>query len=198
MAEHDDTQRVRERMRDLIALKFEGWGEAWTDDESGDRLALVATDAAMAVVDAVLAARDAAVELLNGTRVALGHAEDKASDRLRDLVATRRDAAQAIAAKAKAVRDLEVDLAAARQQLDAVRELAGKAAPPRYDNGGNYEGLASGDPARHRTVGSHRAWSDAGEWCYPHSPCRDCHAPVDRADLLSALARPAGHDETGQ
>jgi hypothetical protein len=127
MAEHDDTQRarerqrVRERMRDLIALKFEGWGEAWVDDESGDRLAHVATDAAMAVVDAVLAARDAAVELLNGTRVALGHAEDKASDRLRDLVATRRDAAQAIAAEAKAVRDLEAELAAARQQLAEVR-----------------------------------------------------------------------------
>jgi hypothetical protein len=95
----------------------------------------------------------------------------------------------------------EADLAAARQQLDAMRELAGKAAPPRYDNGGNYEGLVSGDPARHRAVGSHRAWSDAGEWCYPRSPCRDCQAPVDRADLLAALddpSRPAGHDETGQ
>jgi hypothetical protein len=99
---HDD---IRKRIRDLITLKFEGWGEAWTDDESGDRLANVAADAVMPVVDPIVTARDAAVELLNGARTALRHAEDKATDRLHDLVATRRD------------------LVAARQQLDQVRKL---------------------------------------------------------------------------
>ena len=38
-----------ERLTTAIALEFEGCGEAWIDDSSGDRLASVAADAVLAL-----------------------------------------------------------------------------------------------------------------------------------------------------
>ena len=38
-----------ERLTTAIALEFEGCGEAWIDDLSGDRLASVAADAVLAL-----------------------------------------------------------------------------------------------------------------------------------------------------
>lgn len=47
-----DAVSREDTMRDAIALAFEGCGEAWTDDASGDRLAQVAAEAAERVLPA--------------------------------------------------------------------------------------------------------------------------------------------------
>lgn len=75
-------------------------------------------------------------------------------------------------------------------ELDAIRERSASRVP-RYNDEGGFEGHSAATTARHRTVGSHRAWCDCGEWCYPSTPCSCCETrdPDDVDVLLAEVER---------
>lgn len=70
--------------------------------------------------------------------------------------------------------------------LDKVRALLPELGEPRFNDQGYFEGMTTGPAAYHRTAGT-RAWSDAGEWCYPHAPCTHCEPRIEPRDLLDVL-----------
>lgn len=73
-----------------------------------------------------------------------------------------------------------------RNTLDQVEALLPPAGEQRVDERGNFYGLDTSPQDSHRTAGG-RAWSDAGTWCYPDSPCPLCQEPVNPHALREAL-----------